>query len=163
MRYYIGIDPGASGFIAVNDGRERCFLGLRDAVWSDVVSFLREVVVRSGGDVFCCMEEVHAIYGSSAAGTFSFGRVFGMLEGLLCGIGIAYELVPPKVWQREMWAHSDKVYKDGRRVDPKKTSVRAASRLFPDVDFRRTERSKVIDDNKCDAMLICEYGRRRNM
>lgn len=159
----MGIDPGANGYIAVNGGGECRFMSLHGAVASDIVSFLRGELIRSGGDLFCCMEEVHAIYGSSAAGTFSFGRVFGLLEGMLCGVGIAYELVQPKVWQREIWTHSDKVYKDGRRIDAKKTSIRASARLFPDIDFRRTERSRNIDDNKCDAMLICEYGRRRNL
>ena len=41
--------------------------------------------------------------------------------------------------------------------------INAAKRLFPDIDFRRTSKCKNIDDNMCDAMLMAEYARRKNL
>ena len=75
-------------------------------------------------------------------------------------------LVPPKTWQKEIWISEDKVYKNGggkKMVDNKGTSINAAKRLFPCEDLRRTAKCKNADDNKCDALLICEYGRRRGL
>ena len=73
-----------------------------------------------------------------------------------------------------MWTNGDKVYKvkEVRRkdkkvmqklTDTKATSMNAAKRLFPDIDFRRNTSCRNLDDNKVDATLICEYGRRKNL
>lgn len=164
---YIGIDPGSKGFVAVDyvDGR-RGWCALSENGWGDVAEFLKGVKAAADGDCVCCMEEIHAVYGSSAKATFSFGECFGVLQGLLVGLGIAYHLVPPKTWQKEIWVAQDKVYKSGggkRAVDNKATSMRAAQRLLPGVDLRRNVKCRNMDDNKCDAALICEYGRRKNL
>ena len=50
-----------------------------------------------------------------------------------------------------------------KEVNTKATSINAAKRLFPELDFRRTNRCNNIDDNKVDATLICEYLRRKNL
>lgn len=168
---YIGIDPGSKGFVAVRIGDNKVFRALGDGDWRGVSDFLAGLCKEY--DPVCCMEEIHAVYGSSAGSTFAFGEVFGLLKGILVALGIPYHLVPPKTWQKEMWVSQDKVYKatgrvgkDGqpiKAVDNKPTSINAARRLFPDVDFRRTAKCKAVDDNKCDAMLICDYGRRKNL
>lgn len=171
-RVFIGIDPGSKGFIAVDFGdREYDFLQLSGNGYNDIAEYLQNISRMAGGNVVCCMEGIHAVYGSSAKATFSFGEVFGALQGILAASNIPYHLVPPKTWQKEIWIAQDKVYKNGlnakgelsRVVDNKPTSINAAKRLFPGVDFRRTEKCLKIDDNKCDAMLICEYGRRKNL
>ena len=170
-RVYVGIDPGSMGFVAVMySNGDKDFLSIKDAGYTGVVEFLKDVFVTSCGDVACCMEEVHAIMGSSAKSTFAFGRVNGVLIGILTALNIPYHLVQPKEWQGEIWINQDKEYKSRcsngksrRRVDTKKTSLNAGKRLFPQVDFRRTEKCKDDDDNKCDALLICEYGRRKGL
>lgn len=43
--------------------------------------------------------------------------------------------------------------------DTKATSAIVSKIIAPDIDFRKTERSKNIDDNKTDAFLICKYMR----
>lgn len=166
-RVYIGIDPGSMGFVAVMyPNGDKDFLSIRDAGYKGVAEFLKGVASGSGGDLVCCMEEVHAILGSSAKSTFAFGMANGVLIGIMTGLGIPYHLVQPKAWQGEVWVNNDKVYKPvggRRRVDTKRTSLNAGRRLFPQVDFRRTARCKDDDDNKCDALLICEYGRRKGL
>lgn len=170
VKAYIGIDPGSVGYVAVEfGGGGTAFLSLRDNGWRDVAAFLSGL--RDEYDTVCCMEEIHAVFGSSAGSTFAFGETYGVLQGLLIALSIPFHLVPPKTWQKEMWVFQDKVYKSTKdkngktvqRVDNKPTSINAARRLFPDVDFRRTAKCRAIDDNKCDAMLICDYGRRKNL
>lgn len=162
---YIGIDPGAKGYIAVmypNGTREYCSIADND--YHDIAVFLKNIKTIYEDKCVCCMESIHAIFGSSAKATFSFGEVFGVLQGLLIALEVPYHLVPPKTWQKEIWISQDKVYKNvaGKKaIDNKATSINAARRLFPTEDFRRTSKCKNVDDNKCDATLICDYGRRK--
>lgn len=170
---YIGIDPGAKGFISVQTNGGFCFYSIAD---NDLhqLSKIIENIRLSNTNLVCVMEQIHAIYGSSAKATFSFGEIYGQLQGLLIANKIPYVLVQPKKWQKEMWTNADMVvnYKKvivkgkettRKEVDTKATSINAAKRLFPNIDFRKTERCKKLDDNKVDATLMCEYARRKNL
>lgn len=173
MRTYIAIDPGKEGFITIRheDGRF-------DFVPLDGCDFralaLKLHTLHETKDLFAVMEEVHAIFGSSAKSTFAFGEINGLLKGLLIAMGIPYQLVQPKTWQNEVWINQDKVFdykkvkvKDveqtKKEVNTKQTSFNTAKRLFPDIDLRKNERCKTLDNNKCDSLLICEYARRKNL
>ena len=159
----IGIDPGAKGFLcACNpDNNTRAYISIADSTKAEIAHFLRDNAIAQ--DCVVVMEEVHAVFGSSAKGTFNFGEIFGFLQGLAVAYDIPYHLVPPKDWQKEIWINADRVYKSGKQIDTKQTSFNAALRLFPNIDFRKNERCKNLDDNKVDATLIAEYGRRRNL
>ena len=173
MKTYIGIDPGSIGFITIrhHDG-EYEFIPL-DGCDFRMLS-LKLAMLREETDTFAIMEEVHAIFGSSAKATFAFGEINGLLKGLLITTGIPYQLVQPKQWQKEIWINQDMVVdhkkvivkgveQNRKEVNTKQTSLNAARRLFPDIDLRKTERCKKPDDNKCDSLLICEYARRKNL
>ena len=159
----IAVDPGSKGFFCVWDTQtdKRRYVSIADCNKAEIAAFLRDCA--SDAPCVAVMEEVHAIFGSSARATFSFGEIFGFLQGLFVAYNIPYILVPPKEWQKEIWTNYDKVFKSGKTIDTKKTSIMAAMRLFPDIDFRRTQSCKVIDDNKVDATLIAEYARRKNL
>lgn len=177
---YIGIDPGSIGFItALFPNGEREFYSIDENDDLDLGRILKSIKDRSW-EVSACMEQIHAIYGSSANSTFSFGEIFGLLKGLLIANEIPYVLVPPKDWQKEIWIHQDEIYvakvrmvknketgkpeeQKIRAVDTKSTSINAARRLFPSVDLSKNERCKKIDDNKVDSLLIAEYARRKNL
>ena len=166
---YIAIDPGSKGCITMldPDGRmEHHFIAYEDM--KDILDSVRRVkkaypLCR----IVAVMEEVHAVFGSSAKGTFAFGEIFGFLKGMIFACGIPLNLVPPKEWQKEIWRPCDRIYKatDGIRkaIDTKATSITAARRIFPDHDLRRTPSCKNPDDNLCDSMLIAEYARRKNL
>ena len=174
---FIGIDPGSKGFITVLSESGYSFLAIADSDPQQISSFLHtasmdQFALRCG--MICCMEEVHALFGSSAKSTFAFGRIFGFLIGVLTAFRIPYELVPPKVWQKEIWNGYDKVTVTKKsairgkeyvrhEIDTKRTSYNAARRIFPDIDLRRKTSCTVFDDNKVDSLLICEYARRRNL
>jgi hypothetical protein len=73
-----------------------------------------------------------------------------LIKGLLKAFRISYELVPPQKWKKEFSVTADK-----------NTSIEVAKRLFPNSDFRRTERCKSPHDGKCEALLMAEYARRK--
>ncbi len=170
---YIGVDVGKSGFIAVIDNNEYRFCSIKDSDNLTLSKFLLDETL--GQSVAVVIEDVHALYGSSAEGTFNFGYIKGFLVGLLVAHKIPYTLVQPKEWQSGIWTNADMVVahkkvarKDGKEItrketDAKATSINAAQRLFPTVDFRKNERCSRIDDNKVDALLMAEYGRRKNL
>lgn len=173
MKKYIGIDVGAKGFVAIIDNGYFRFCSIEDSDNLSLSKFLLDETL--GQNVTVVIEDVHAIYGSSAEGTFNFGWIKGFLTGLLVAHKIPYTLVQPKEWQGEIWTNSDMVVtyknvtlKNGKEqkrkeVHPKETSINAAQRLFPSVDFRKNERCRTIDDNKVDALLMAEYARRKNL
>ena len=177
---YIGIDPGEVGFITVIfPNGEKEFYSIDENDDLDLSRILKDIKKRSW-EVVACMEQIHAIFGASAGSTFNFGQIFGVLKGLLVATEIPFHLVPPKDWQKEIWVHADEIYVTKNRkktdkvtgevtissykaVDTKSTSINAARRLFPNIDLRKNERCKKIDDNKVDSLLIAEYGRRKNL
>lgn len=170
---YIGIDPGARGMIVTQYKGEFKHYSIADNDLYQLADIMAEIR-RKYPNIVCVMEEIHAIYGSSAKATFSFGEIFGKLQALLAANKIPFVLVPPKTWQKEIWINSDLVvtYKSvtikgkattKKEVNTKATSINAAKRLFPTMDFRRTDRCKNIDDNLVDAVLMSEYARRKNL
>ena len=171
---YIGIDPGMIGFVtAIFPNGEKEFYSIDENDDLDLNRIFRSIKERSLG-VTAVLEDVHSIYGASAKSTFHFGEIKGILKGLLIANEIPYTLVQPKTWQQEIWINQDMIvsYKTVLRgdkeikqkvVDTKSTSINAARRLFPNIDLRKNERCKKIDDNKVDSLLIAEYGRRKNL
>ena len=174
-KIYIGIDPGAKGFISVMGGENNkiLFYSISDLSSNELNKILFDIRNKYM-NICCIMENVHALHQSAAKATFSFGEIFGLLKGLLIANTIPYHLIPPKTWQKEKWANPDMVvaYKQvmvkgkattRKEVNTKATSLNAALRLFPDVDFRKTPQCKKHDDNKVDSLLIAEYRRRKNL
>lgn len=172
-RVYIGIDVGSKGFITLNNGSEFKFYSIQDNDAYQLSDILRGIKEQYP-NVVCAIEQIHALYGSSAKATFSFGEINGLLKGLLIANKIPYHLVQPKTWQKEMWDNKDMVitYKSvtikgkettKKEVNTKQTSLNAAKRIFPSIDLRKTERCKNPDDNKVDSLLIAEYARRKNL
>jgi len=174
-KIYIGIDVGSKGFIAIQKNGVFRHVSIADNdlyQLSDIMRQISEEGAKNG--ISCVIEDVKAIFGSSAKATFQFGFNKGYLIGLLCANKIPYTLVAPKTWQKEMWENSDMVvtYKTvtvkGKQVtkkdvNTKQTSINCCKRLFPTMDLRKSDRAKNIDDNKVDATLMCEFARRKNL
>lgn len=151
----MAFDPGLSGAMAVINDH-----GILMEPFPVIGGFLNLSAISAWAssnltlDTRAYLEHVHAVYGSSAAGTFTFGRGMGSLEGLLTGLGISYELVQPKTWQREIHRGIE------GKLTAKEKSRMAAARLFPQYDFRASEKCRKPHDGMIDAVLIAEYGKR---
>lgn len=167
---FIGIDPGKKGFVTIMAPDEALdffpvpVIGSVIDVNTLTKSFecLTATAKNKGYDIVAGIEQVHAIYGSSAKATFEFGYCVGLLEALLVANHISYTKIQPKAWQKEMFEGIAKIKKVGKTsTDTKKMSILASRRLFPDIDLRKTLRCKNDDDNKSDSLLICEHMRRK--
>ena len=147
--YFIGIDPGKSGALAVLDD-EGCVWNTMTFNESDYALVLNEVA--SAPNVRVVLEHVGAMPGQGSVSMFNFGANFGFIKGLLAANNLPYELVRPQKWKRMFSCTSDK-----------NTSVEVAHRLFPNVDLRRTERCSKPHDGIAEALLMAEYCRRTNL
>lgn len=157
--YYIGFDPGKNGFMCLyNAGYSgyqhyKLFDGNRlNPEMLQVLDKLKETY-----DMMAVVEQVHSMPHQGVASTFSFGTNYGMIIGALEALGIPYCTVTPGKWQKCICEAVDKA------DNTKQMHYNAARRLFPNMDFRRSERCRIYDDNKVDATLICEYGKRKQL
>lgn len=172
MKYYIGIDPGVKGCISIVDETGKfieSFFLLKNAKNVDTVEISNALLNLSKYEDNChvIIENIHAIFGSSAKGTFNFGFIAGLIEGVIATIGLPYTKVNPKIWQKEMFRGVNVITKPSTTgktqvIDTKKMSFLASHRIFPTVDLRRTSKCKNEDDNFSDSLLMAEYGRRMN-
>lgn len=147
----IGIDIGARGGIAVvGDTIDYQLLGTVES-WK---KFVAKYNKRTALVVF---EDLHSIYGASAKSNFQFGVNNGIVIGALEAMGLNYEKVAPKKWQKHIWMPEDFV-KFGDKIDTKATSLKAAKRLYPEESFIMSARSSVPHDGIVDAVLLATYG-----
>lgn len=167
---YLGIDPGKNGGIALLSDTDCIMVAAmptnkeNEIVCSELANLLKDAD-------FVILEDVHSIFGMSAQSNFQFGRVLGIVEGVLGALNKDYIKIAPKIWQKEVWGNitpigntTGKILKSGKphiKVDTKATSLIVAQQLFPDVNLLATKRSKVPHDGIVDSLLIAEYCRRK--
>lgn len=149
----LGIDPGASGALAVVEDGQLVALedmptltvrrGQRD-VREVNAALLGSVVAQMRPLDAALLEKVGAMPGQGVSSMFAFGRAVGVVEGVLGALQVPYSTVPPQEWQRAMRVRGGK---DGARE--------RAMRIYPTraADFARKK-----DDGRADAVLIASYG-----
>lgn len=164
-KVWIGIDPGLQGAIAVLAPDEIAVTPMpvvssakgRDQYdMAAIVELLDlQAGVHGAQHVLVTCEKLHAMpmeKGGSIANYYR-GRSLMMVEMACTALGIPYQLVSPRAWQK--LAHSGT-----SGEDTKQRSIMAAQRLFPGVSLLRTPRSRVPHDGMAEALLLAWYGRR---
>jgi hypothetical protein len=155
----VGIDPGLQGGIVVLDsGRELLEAHTMPTIGNllnldQLSQIIRGISINYKAHVF--IEQVSAMPKQGVSSMFKFGRVFGVLEGMLATVALATEYVRPQEWQKNMHQGIEK------SLNPKERSLIAAQRLFPTLDLKRTPKCTTQHDGLIDALLIAEYGRRK--
>ena len=177
-KLFVGIDVGSKGVITTQYKGHFSHYYLEDLDLYQISDIMRDLSSKYD-NISCVIEDVKAIFGSSAGATFTFGFNKGYLIGLLAANNIPYTLVMAKEWQK-IWCNSDIVieYKKVKIKDrktkqmiettrkttnTKQTSYNAAKRLFPKMDFRKSERCKNFHDGLVDSLLMSEFARRNNL
>lgn len=157
-QYFIGVDPGASGAIAVYDSLTDELISAVDLPTLNIkvgksvkrrldkAYLANEVHFLSQMYPFCTViiEEVSAMPGQGVSSTFAFGANFGALEQCFVDHGFKTVLVRPATWKRAMKLTAEKDY-----------SRLVASRTFP-ASSHLWMRKK--DDGRAEAALIAFYG-----
>lgn len=155
---YIGIDPGASGGLALIQNTTVIEWAVMPRLDRDLLNLLRlwknEYEVKS-----CCLEKVNSMPGEGHVGAFSFGEGFGKLQMALTAAEVPYELITPRVWQKGLGVKVKQ--KTESKKDFKERLRHLAIQLFPSEPL--WDKPKTLGKQRavCDAILIAEYCRRK--
>ena len=141
----IGLDPGASGGMAVLGDCEVTTLKFDTMTPREIYDELWDLSLL-GLPVKAYLEKVHGMPG--CRGQFEFGVKYGWLQMALIAARIPFELVPPQTWQRGVGMAGLK----GEKADRKRQLKARAQELFPSIKVTLSD---------ADALLIAEYGRRK--
>lgn len=171
-KVFVGIDPGkAGGIVAMTDakivGKWPMPLIGKDVDAVGLWTILDEI--KQNYNPTLILEEVHSLHKMSASTNFSMGHTLGLILGIVIASKIRLIRVQPKAWQKEIWLNSEIEYLPIKpdqvkpSVNTKLTSIKAALRLFPNADFRKSARATNPHDGICDACCMAEYGRRNNL
>jgi len=165
--YYLGIDPGKDGGLALVDQDDRLSAG---QLWKTPiipgerdeydVSQMRHLLVLvknqvrmdfHGAAVTAIIEKQHA-FPRRGVTNFSTGYGFGLWTGLLLGVGVPYQAVNCQTWQKRM-------LEGVKAKDTKQGSISAALRRWPKITFRKSPEAKKPDHGLTDAALLASFGR----
>jgi crossover junction endodeoxyribonuclease RuvC len=153
----VGIDPGLSGALF--------FLDPNQPSIGEAIDIPVHLLTRGGkkkreldiagliGILSLCrlthafVEQVGAMPGQGVSGVFAFGKVFGILLGVIASRSIPLSLVPAVSWKRVLGVPRAK---DGARA--------RASQLLPEAGHQWPLRKH---DGRAEAALIALYGARQ--
>lgn len=145
----LGIDPGVSGALALVSSGE---IHVVDMPVVEVrgkrhIDAARLAKLISTGFPYIAnhvvLEHVQGVQGSGATSAFSFGRGFGIVEGVVTALGLPLTLIRPQTWTKELRVSRDKG--EHRLV---------ASRLWP---AQAELFARVKDDGRADAALLAHW------
>lgn len=156
IKYYVGIDPGASGGLAVirNKGGDYAVSAIKMAdTPRDIWDWIRQG--QEDKNTFAVIEKVGGfVKGNPVPGSamFNFGKGAGWLEMALIAAGIPYEEVMPQKWQKGLGIPPKK--RDETKTAWKNRLKKKAQQLFPALE------AGSITLAIADALLIAEFCRR---
>ena len=159
---YVGIDVGKKGaFAFLNyDGarlEQMPLIGSRTDKNSRQDLWTIKELMKSYDNLIVVLETPLCFGKQGIASQCKSFKFQGELYGLLVALNVRVIETKPSEWQKVMYKGEPK------RDDKKVTSAIVAQRLFPDINFRRTERCKNLDDGFTDAILMAEFARRGNL
>ena len=154
-RIAVGVDPGASGAIAIFDGFTHSLKvhdmpvveikrGKRNVRHTDAAMLANLFSGIPANITHAVIERVGARPRQGVSSMFAFGRALGVIEGVLAGKGISVTMVSPQTWQKAMGVNSGK---DGARA--------RASQLYP---AQASLFARKKDHGRADATLIATFA-----
>ena len=158
-----GIDPGLHGALAIWDS-EFALMDVKDLpvirsqikssgskrkVTRDVDAVALADLLRQSGVDVAYVELVHSMPKQGVVSTFKFGTTYGLILGVLAGLGVPTHLVRPQEWK----ARFHLIGKD------KNASRLVASRILP---ANARSFRLVQDGDKAEGSLIALFAAERH-
>jgi len=157
----IGIDPGLSGGICVLDPNG----DIETLITTPVIKMktkkehdthamskiFRDQIVK-GRYPAIFLETVHAHPKQGVVSMFNFGKGYGMWIGIAHALLFPLYHVRPQEWKKEMLKGTDK---------SKGAAIIKCKEMVPDINLKRTDRSKIDHDGMAEAYLIARFGYER--
>jgi len=151
---YCGIDPGLKGGISfLNlDGSIKFYTPM-PVIGSeiDVTTILSLIKINVPYQIL--IEHAQPMPKQGVVSVFNYGKGFGLILGLVQGLKIPWNLVKPRIWQKQMFQNTN--IKD----NPKARALIAAKRIWPNDNFILRGCRKP-HDGIIDSLLIAEFLRK---
>lgn len=155
MSLTIGIDPGLTGGVAAIEDNKIVFIerlptksgtkaGSKIIDCYTLAVWLKTLDAKHGIQEVI-LEEVHAMPKQGVSSTFSFGRAYGMIEGILIASRISMRRSRPQAWKKEA----------GILRQDKTAALRLAAEIFP---IHAARFMRKADLGIADAALIARFG-----
>jgi len=144
----IGIDPGASGAIAMLD-MDGMLTSVVDMPYADgavLAPNLASLLLAGNGPRVAWVERAQPMPRQGIASTFRYGCGYGVVLGCLGALSIPLHTVPPSRWKAAAGLSRDKA-----------ASRRRAVELWPHMAHHF---ARVKDDGRAEAALIALHGYR---
>lgn len=141
MLTYAGIDPGATGALAIIKDTETILVD-----YNDDVSSIRSALLEHK-PTLVVLEKVSAMPGQGVTSMFKFGTNYGRWQGILDSLQIPYILIHPKTWQKEILS--------GLNKGDKKRALNYCRRLFPQAELHLEKHI-----GRADALCLALYAKR---
>src|SRR3990167_413410 len=159
---YLGIDNGIGGALAAYDSEANTLKACAMATIKvhkakgnkneyNIPALIEWFNQFRGITKMVTLEKAQPFPGQGAVSMFSIGRGYGIMEGILAGLGFPYMVVHPKTWQKKM-------FEGMPHQDTKQASVITAQRLFPGVHFIGSDKAIKLHNGMTDASLMAYYG-----
>ncbi len=157
-KFVLGIDPGRQGALAGIWLYDKSVVGLTDLPLDDngglhAQTFCTIIEGYKPNIKFCILEKVSAmvyrnakgeIRGQGATASFTFGRDFGIIIGVLAAFEIPVIFVNPSVWKAQLNLSSNKA-----------ESIALAKKLYPESAQCLTLKKH---DGRAEAILLAHFG-----
>jgi len=161
---YLGIDPGLSGGLVVVSGDRISYkMAMPTTSFTTKKGKTKNEIDRAGIMSFLktlpehthvAIEEQQAFRSQSIISTCTTCKNYGIL---LMGLSVAHmyiTVVPSDTWQSHFGIVS---VKKGEGKSTKEQAFHIARRLYPDANFRKSEKSHIVHDGIVDACLLATY------
>lgn len=110
MKMILGVDPGMTGALALADVETGDLHSVIDM--PTIENRVDGVAIRMWLNKFdidyAVIEKVHSMPQQGVASTFKFGAAYGLVLGVVEGLGIPVTLVSPSKWKKDLEVGSDK-------------------------------------------------------
>jgi|WetSurMetagenome_2_1015567.scaffolds.fasta_scaffold292108_2 hypothetical protein len=163
MTYYCGIDNGLKGGIAIIDEKQDIIfktpmyiISGKDGDYYDIPR-IKSLLGKYPPDIKIALErafvklvKIGGKWAASPKAMFTNGTNYGIIQGLLTGMGLSYEIIDPKIWQK-------KLFEGMPHDDTKQASIMYCKRKYPNIDFRASERCINDHDGITDAVCLANF------
>ena len=153
MRYFLGIDPGLSGALALYDPMTESLetfpmptlkAGTGSKRVVDELELARMIDSWSQSIKKVVIERVHAMPKQGVTSVFTFGMGYGTLRGIIAANFLPVEYITPQRWKKRLRVPA---LKDGSRA--------RASEIFPKYSDQWNLKKW---DVRAEAAMIAYYG-----
>ncbi len=146
---FLGIDPGASGGLAILDENGGVVLTEK---MPETERDISDVMAEFGPRIrMAVIEHVHSMPKQGVVSSFKFGMSYGSLRMALIAHDVPFQAITPQTWQKELRCVIPGRSSERGTTEKKQLTKARAQELFP---------GRKVTHAIADALLLAEYTRR---